>query len=102
MVGEFGYTVDGSSTAGSYRQNLNGALSTFNLAPSFGVGLLWWHATHGDNYALKQSGNAFYSDGGPSANLSPAGQRLWNVSHAKPNLGHFTGDLRQSHCASAG
>jgi mannan endo-1,4-beta-mannosidase len=102
MVGEFGYTVDGSSTAGSYRQNLNGALSTFNLAPNFGVGMLWWHATHGDNYSLKQSGNAFYADGGSSSNLSPAGQRLWNVGHAKPNLGRFTGDLRQSHCASAG
>jgi mannan endo-1,4-beta-mannosidase len=100
--GEFGYTIDGSSTAGSYQLNLEGATAQFQASPSLGVGMLWWHGTHGDNYSLKQSGDAFYADGGPSANLSPAGQRLWDIGHSKPSLGRFTGDLRQSNCPSAG
>jgi mannan endo-1,4-beta-mannosidase len=100
--GEFGYTIDGSSTAGGYQFNLDGANAQFAASPGLGVGMLWWHGTHGDNYSLKASGDAFYADGGPGANLSPAGQRLWNVAHAKPSLGRFTGDLRQSNCPSAG
>jgi hypothetical protein len=99
IVGEFGYSIDGTSTAGSYAQNLNGANAVFANAPAEGVGVLWWHATHGDGYSLKADGGAFY-EGGPSAGLSAAGQRLWDLGHDPPDLGPFTGDLAQSHCPS--
>jgi mannan endo-1,4-beta-mannosidase len=102
VVGEFGYTIDGSSTAGTYQQNVNGANSVFTSAADNGIGMLWWHATHGDNYSLKNSGDAFYADGGDSANLSAAGLRLWSAAHPAPTPSPFTGDLGASGCASAG
>ena len=79
---------------------MRGADSVFDIAPSKGIGMLWWHATHGDGFSLKANGKAFY-DGGPSANLSPGGQRLWDIGHNPPDLGAFTGDLRRSNCTSA-
>jgi hypothetical protein len=101
VVGEFGDTIDGTSNAGSYQQNVNGANAVFSAAASKGIGMLWWHATHGDNYSLKNSGNAFYADGGDAANLSPAGTRLWAAAHPAPTPAKFTGNLRASGCASA-
>jgi len=101
VVGEFGETIDGTSNAGSYQLNVNGANDVFSAAGSKGIGMLWWHATHGDNYSLKNNGDAFYADGGDSANLSPAGARLWAAAHPAPTPPKFTGDLRASGCASA-
>jgi mannan endo-1,4-beta-mannosidase len=100
IVGEFGYTIDGSSTAGDYTSNKRGAEAIFSVAPAKGVGMLWWHATHGDSYSLKSSGGAFY-DSGNSGGLSAAGTSFWKVSHSKPNLGAFAGKLAPSNCASA-
>lgn len=100
VIGEFGYAVDGSSTAGTYEQNVSGAHAAFEVAPGHGVGVLWWHATHGDMYSLKTTGNAFYDDGAPGSGLSPAGRDLWNLGHARPDLGVFTGNLADSHCPS--
>jgi hypothetical protein len=100
IVGEFGYRLSSANDPGAYRQNLNGANSVFDIAPKKGVGMLWWHATHGDDYSLKADGSAFY-EGGPSANLSPGGQRLWDAGHSAPDLGSFNGNLAQSHCPSA-
>jgi mannan endo-1,4-beta-mannosidase len=101
LVGEFGYKGSSASDAGAERQNLNGANSVFEVGPKKAVGMLWWHATHGDGYSLKASGNAFYADGGPGANLSPGGQRLWDIGHNPPALGRFTGSLSKSNCPSA-
>jgi mannan endo-1,4-beta-mannosidase len=100
VVGEFGYTIDNSSTAGTYADNLAGATDVFNLAPGKGVGMLWWHATHGDNYSLKNDGSAFYN-GGNANNLSNGGQKVWNIGHNKPVLGSFGGRYADSNCTSA-
>ena len=64
------------------------------------MGLLFWHATHGDNYSLKSNGGAFY-DGGPGTGLSVPGQQLWNLGHDQPDLGAYTGSYAGSHCGSA-
>jgi len=80
LIGEFGYTIDKSSTAGDYVSNHDAAQAVFDVAPSLQLGALWWHATHGDNYALTTSGNAFYTakDG---QGLSEGGSRLWALGH---------------------
>lgn len=82
VFGEYGYTVDKSSTAGGFQPNYEGAMAVFNISVKNHVGSFWWHATHGDNYSLKKSGNAFYADGGNDKNLSEAGQKLWDMAHA--------------------
>jgi hypothetical protein len=61
----------------------DGVNAVLALAIPKSIGALWWNATHGDNYSLKASGNAFYADGGAGSNLSRAGQRFWTLSHAK-------------------
>jgi mannan endo-1,4-beta-mannosidase len=81
LFGEFGHTIDGSSTAGTYQQNVNGVNSVFAVAPGRKLGMLWWHGEHNDKYSLKSSGGAFYSSGGPGAGLSPAGQDFWDICH---------------------
>jgi mannan endo-1,4-beta-mannosidase len=100
IIGEFGYTIDGSSTAGTFTENQKGTDDIFNLAPGKGIGMLWWHGTHGDNYSLKNDGGAFYESNN-SGNLSPAGQRLWNIGHNKPASSTFAGRYDASNCTSA-
>lgn len=80
MVGEFGWTIDGSSTAGGYTQNRAGGLAVLTVAPNRKVGLCVWHGTMGDKYSLKSNGNAFY-DGGAGAGLSDLGTRFWALTH---------------------
>lgn len=77
VIGEFGYTDDGSSTAGDYATNYACALANFVAAPSKSVGLLAWHGTHGDHYALRSSSQPFYG----TAALSDFGSRLWTLTH---------------------
>lgn len=101
IIGEVGYSLDGSQPTGSHSQNLRGTSEVFQYSAGKGVGILWWHATHGDTYSLKNSGNAFFADGGNNANLSPAGQTFWNLSHNKPDLGSYTGQYATSNCPSA-
>ena len=100
IIGEFGYKLSPGDDPGAYQQNRTGADSVFEVAPTKGIGMLWWHATHGDDYSLKANGNAFY-DGGPSAGLSDGGQRLWDIGHNPPVLGAFKGDIARSGCTSA-
>jgi hypothetical protein len=100
VTGEMGYPLGAQpDSLSGIGQSVMGANAMFDLGPQRGIGLIWWHATH-DGMPLKASGNAFYADGGPGLGLSPAGQRLWQIGHNKPNLGLFTGDLRQSNCPS--
>ncbi|MFT4294057.1 MAG: cellulase family glycosylhydrolase [Micropruina sp.] len=80
LIGEFGYTVDRSSTAGSFAANYAGAQAVLEVARNDGVGALWWHATHGDKYSLKADGTAFWT-GGPDHGLSDGGSRLWQLGH---------------------
>lgn len=80
LIGEFGYTIDKSSTAGDYRANHDAAQAVFDAAPALGLGALWWHATHGDNYALTADGKAFWAGRGGQG-LSEAGSRLWALGH---------------------
>jgi mannan endo-1,4-beta-mannosidase len=80
VIGEFGYTTDDSSTAGSYSDNRTGADAVFAAAPNKGVGMLWWHGTHNDKYSLKNDNSPFWT-GGAGANLSEAGQTFWALTH---------------------
>jgi mannan endo-1,4-beta-mannosidase len=100
IVGEFGYTTDGSSTAGDYAMNVTGTNAVYNVAPGKGVGMLWWHGTHNDKYSLKADNGPFW-EAGNSGNLSVPGQKFWNLSHNKPNLGVFNGNYAASNCSSA-
>jgi hypothetical protein len=97
VVGEVGYTTDGSSTAGDYESNLRGAEAMFEVGPQTGVGLLWWHGTHNDHYSLKDDDSPFWT----TSPMSPAGKLLLALGSNKPNLGLFTGYLADSHCESA-
>lgn len=81
LFGEYGYTIDGSTTAGSYLRNLEGAQAVFNVSVQNFAGSFWWHSTHGDKYSLKNSGLSFFADGAPQNNLSPAGTALWSMAH---------------------
>ncbi|MFT3886596.1 MAG: cellulase family glycosylhydrolase [Arachnia sp.] len=80
LIGEFGYTIDRSSTAGTFEANYAAAQAVLEVARDDGVGALWWHATHGDNYSLKADGSAFWT-GGPDSGLSDAGTKLWQLAH---------------------
>lgn len=81
VSGEFGYTYDSSTTAGSYYANKAGADQVFAVNPGKGVGILWWNGTHNDKYSLKADGSAFYSGSSVGANLSGAGQIMWRLGH---------------------
>jgi hypothetical protein len=100
VVGEAGYTTNGTSTAGDYPSNVNGYQASIAAGRTHGVGVLAWHATHNDAYSLKNSRGPFW-ESGASGNLSPMGQAFWNLSQNKPNLGAFTGSYKASNCASA-
>ena len=80
IIGEFGFSIDGSSSGGGYAANYSCALANFAAAPSRGVGLVWWHGTGRDLYSLKTDGGAFF-EGEPGANLSYAGSLLWKLGH---------------------
>lgn len=79
LIGEFGYTVDGTSTAGTFKANYDGAQAVFEVARDLRLGALWWHATHGDKYSLKANGAAFW-DGGADQGLSDGGRKLWALA----------------------
>jgi mannan endo-1,4-beta-mannosidase len=100
IVGEFGYTTEGSSTAGNYAMNVTGTTAVYDVAPGKGVGMLWWNGTHNDKYSLKADNGPFWEQGN-SGNLSIPGQKFWNLSHNRPNLGAFTGNYATSNCPSA-
>jgi mannan endo-1,4-beta-mannosidase len=100
IVGEFGYTTDGSSTAGTYAQNKAGADAVMNAYPSRGVGLLVWHGSWNDKYSL-YSDNGTINRSNPGSGLSAMGTAFWQVSHNKPDLGTFSGSYRASNCLSA-
>lgn len=80
LIGEFGYTRDHSSTAGDYQSNYDAAQAVFAVAPELKVGALWWHATHGDNYSVTASGEAFWTAKGGQG-LSDGGAKLWSLGH---------------------
>lgn len=82
VIGEYGYTIDGSTTSGTYNANYISAQVVLNKHPT--VGMIWWNANHTDKFSLKSDGTPFYQ-GGASANLSPAGQRLWDIGHGVNN-----------------
>lgn len=82
LIGEFGYTYNGTSTAGTYQQNYNGAQAVFSVAPALGVGALWWHGTHNDAYSLTADGTGFWNaDPTVPTNTSDGGAKLWALTH---------------------
>ena len=104
IVGEFGVATPADwGNAGPWTWNITGFESMAELGPRYGIGLLWWHAT-GDTayfslYALKNDRSGFWTAGN-SGNLTPYGQRFWDVSHQVHHRGPFAGDLADSNCGS--
>jgi hypothetical protein len=94
FVEEFGYKQSDPA-----QDNLVGANATLQVAPSYGIGGLWWAGISADDFSLKANGS-YFDDGGNDTGLSTAGQDVWNYSHAVPNLGEFTGQYSQSNCSS--
>ena len=104
VIGELGDPLTlNEGTAGQPIWNRIGAYAVMDYAPSNGIGLLWWHAT-GDSgnfltYSLMADRHAApWSAGLTGQGLSTAGQKFWQISKNKPNLGTFTGDLSKSNC----
>lgn len=101
FVGEFGYTDNGTSTAGTYSANLAAATAVLSLAPQFGNGFLVWHGNFGgDHFNLGVNGAPFYDVAAPSSTRTPLGQQIWDADHNTPAPVSFTGDVSQSHCLS--
>lgn len=104
VIGEVGdpLTLDEGS-AGQPIWNRIGARAVIDLAPEFGVGLLWWHAT-GDSgifltYSLMADRHAPpWSAATTGEGLSDAGRMFWEASKAQPEPAPFTGDLAESNC----
>jgi mannan endo-1,4-beta-mannosidase len=105
--GELGVPIPVGTDAqgpGSYVKNVRGFEAMRVLGPQYGIGLLWWHAT-GDsnaslNFALKNDRSGFWTANN-SGNLTPFGQKFYNVSQrVSHSRGAFTGNLRDSNCAS--
>lgn len=80
IFGEFGWTTDGSSTAGSYSQNHAGGLAVLDRAQQRKIGMWVWHGTHNDKYSVKSNSGPFW-DGGAGNGLSELGQKFWNITH---------------------
>lgn len=82
LFGEFGYTYNGTSTAGTYTQNYDAAQAVFSVAPALGVGALWWHGTHADYYTLTANNTGFWNaDPTVPTNTSDGGMNLWALTH---------------------
>lgn len=99
MIEEYGYTVQDPKP-----DNMAGTNAALTVAKQMGIGSLWWAGISNDGFSLKASGGTF-DDGSPqqalNANLSPAGQAVWQYSHSAPDLGKFHGKLKDSHCSGA-
>lgn len=76
LVGEFGYRLPPNEDA----WNKSAALANMAVYKSKGVGILVWHATHGDGYSLMANGGPFYEGSGGSG-LSDLGTRFWALTH---------------------
>lgn len=86
IIGEFGdpLTLD-EGTAGPPIWNRNGAYAVMELAPQYGIGLIWWHAT-GDSgiwltYSLMANRTPLWGALPDGTGLSAAGQVFWNITH---------------------
>jgi mannan endo-1,4-beta-mannosidase len=105
IVGELGVAFPAEwGNAGPWEWNILGFEAMRVLGPKYGIGLLWWHAT-GDSgsfslYALKNDRSGFWTSGN-GGNLTPYGQKFWDVSQSAPtNRGAFNGNLASSNCKS--
>ena len=85
IIGEFGdpLTLD-EGTAGWPIWNRTGAYAVMELAPQYGVGLIWWHAT-GDSgvfltYTLMQDRRDPWRALPNGTGLSAAGKVFWSIS----------------------
>lgn len=105
IVGELGVAFPARwGNAGPWQWNILGFEAMRVLGPKYGIGLMWWHATGDDGnfslYALKKNRSGFWTAGN-GGNLTPYGQKFWNVSQSvRTNRGVFNGDLASSNCKS--
>ena len=92
--------------AGNPTQNRIGANAVISYAAPAGYGLLWWHATGDTNSSITYSLTTrkiapWLVNSSNLSELSATGRRYWDVSHQNHILGKFTGNLKNSNCASA-
>lgn len=86
IIGEFGDPLTlNEGTAGWPIWNRTGAYAVMELAPQYGVGLIWWHAT-GDSgvfltYSLMADRSAPWGALPNGSNLSDAGKVFWSLTH---------------------
>jgi mannan endo-1,4-beta-mannosidase len=104
IIGEVGdpLTLD-EGTAGQPIWNRIASKAVIADAASYGIGMLWWHAT-GDSGAfltytlMADRHQPPWSAAATGAGLSDGGRRFWEASKHQPQLGPFTGDLAASNC----
>ena len=119
VVGEFGdpLKADGSplrasdptvpGVAGNPDQNRIGANAVIKYGPSAGYGLIWWIATGDSNqgivYSLTKDKTSPWTvtAGNAATKLAPAGKAFWDLTHPARAVTKFTGNVRDSGCASA-
>ncbi len=93
--------------AGSPTQNRIAANAVLKYAAQLGYGMTWWIATGDQNnkitYSLTKDMTSPWTvtQANAATKLAPAGKLFWDVSHQSHNLGKFTGNIRDSGCASA-
>lgn len=104
VIGEVGdpLTLDEGS-AGQPIWNRHGARAVIELAPEYGTGLLWWHATGDSGVFLTYSlmadrEQAPWAAAATGEGLSDGGRRFWAASKNQPDRGRFTGDLSAGNC----
>lgn len=55
IIGEIGYSWDGSTNTSSWESERDGALATCHVGPEMGIGAFWWIYGHADAYRLESA-----------------------------------------------
>lgn len=85
VIGEAGFTADGSTTAGGYVANRTAWKTAMAVARSRGIGMVAWHGTHGDMYSTQANGNPFW-EGKDGHGLSEMGRDFRDlIAHFRNN-----------------
>ena len=104
IMGEMGDPSPSAGNDNGTGNNRRAAISTIKYAPQYGYGLQWWHINGDSNATLTFSlmadkTKAPWSAALTGTGLTDTGLQFWNLSHNKPALGKFVGNLADSHCA---
>lgn len=110
LFGEYGYHIDGTTPYPVPWQNfVDAADKVLAFGNKYGTGSFAWHATGDSNYNIlftlmqdyQNADGAAFFHGSSGQGQSDLGKKVWAAGNNKPNLGKFTGNLKDSHCSSA-